>query len=137
MKHSNCENAATVAKCFGKPDNLKVFRSLEALELDVFGPGISQALSGEAIPPHTCEAGHDDVPKQNPSALEFSTEHPNRNGLLQTSTLNTAERSVTVEALRAHLHRYRVVLIDDHYCGPVVSAFGLPRLLEFVRTHTW
>ena len=41
------------------------------------------------------------------------------------------------EGLQAHLHRYRVVLIDDQYCGPIVSAFGLPLLLEFVRTHTW
>lgn len=127
MKDANWESAATVAKCFGRPGNLSVFRSLEALEFKVFGADIAKALSGEAVPPHTCQTEKSCIHKENNDWRDVP---------LTGITEEITESGVTAEDLHAHLHRYRVVLIDDHYCGPIASAFGLPRLLEFVRTHT-
>lgn len=131
MKEANWESAATVAKCFGQPGNLTVFCSLEALELEVFGADIAKALSGEVVFPHTCQTERRCFNEQNDREVP-----PNDCHFLR-GTQELTDPSITAEKLHAHLHRYRVVLVDDHYCGPIVSAFGLPRLLEFVRTHTW
>lgn len=137
MNKPNWESAVTVAKCFGKPDNLKVFRSLEALELDVFGSGISRALSGEVVPAHTCCTHTECASRPTQTTVECSDDiQENRNILSLASNKEIPEQALTVEDLQLHLHRYRAVLIDDHYCGPIVSAFGLPSLLDFCRTHT-
>ncbi|KAL8451562.1 hypothetical protein Emed_002011 [Eimeria media] len=135
MNHSKWESAVTIAKCFGQPDSLRMFRSLEALENEVFGERISRALSGEAVPPHTCRPGPARSSELSKGPLEpcpaSSTAGANEGG-----NGYTVEDTLTADELQAHLHRYRLVLIDDHYCGPIVSAFGLTQLLQFCRTHT-
>ncbi|CDI86255.1 hypothetical protein, conserved [Eimeria praecox] len=135
MKRSNWESAATLAKCFGRPDSLKVFQSLEALEKEVFELRIAEVLTGEVTPPHTCKGAENCGFQLNGdgtgSAPGNNEKHYNHD-----SNTGTAEPDENAKMLQAHLHRYRIVLIDDQYCGPIASAFGLPLLLEFVRTHT-
>ncbi|KAL8441438.1 hypothetical protein Emag_007158 [Eimeria magna] len=135
MNRSNWENAVTIAKCFGRPDSLRIFRSLEALETEVFGEGISKALSGEAVPRHTCRSGPARTPQVSkrtsepfPASFVAGANDGDKGCLL--------EDTLTADGLQAHLHRYRLVLVDDHYCGPIVSAFGLTQLLHFCQTHT-
>ncbi|KAL8273876.1 hypothetical protein Esti_002199 [Eimeria stiedai] len=135
MNNSTWENAVTIAKCFGRPDSLRIFRSLEALEDEIFGERISKALSGEAVPHHTCRPGLACTHELSERALKPFSASPTT-GANNGGRGDILEDTLTADELQAHLHRYRLVLIDDHYCGPIVSAFGLTQLLQFCQTHT-
>lgn len=137
MREANWERALTVANCLGHPESLKVFRSLEALEQDIFGASIAKILTGELMPPHTCEVDTSSSCQQQGDARRYLAQMCNKRQHCRDKNAGKSGQEVTLKELQDHLHRYRIVLIDDHYCGPIVSAFGLPLLLEFFHTHTW
>ncbi|KAL8425700.1 hypothetical protein Efla_003078 [Eimeria flavescens] len=133
MNGSSRESALMMAKCFGRTDSLKIFRSLEALEAEVFAHNISQELIGDAFPRHTCGQRRDSTSSSRQPVTASSVKIRCR---LKSDKTDHQSSLLTARDLQSHLHRYRLVLIDDHYCGPIVSAFGLPQLLQFCRMHT-
>ncbi|XP_026192066.1 uncharacterized protein LOC34618183 [Cyclospora cayetanensis] len=138
MKDSNYASASIVARCLMHRDNIKLFSSLEALEATVFGPCLSKALRASSrtapTPPGSAyRSRRDSLLAQTAAVGGFSAQRSDSPS--KTTSAKEAE-VLTAQHLQKKIHSYRLVLIDEDYCGPIVSAFGLPQILEFMLAYT-